>query len=218
MISAAIKIFIIDDHEMIISGVKSAVESIGRYSVVGSATEGYAGLEGIIKTGAHIAIVDLSIPGLNGFEILQHLRDKKSTARVIFLTSFTENSYIKRALSMGVDGYVLKEDSSSELITALENVVKGFKYMTPRVMTKIATDFELSGVKVDAPAMTEKLSGRELDVLRLIGLGKKGLEICSELNISEPTLKTHKRNLMKKLNLDSTPELMLYVVKNRLFQ
>jgi len=89
--------------------------------------------------------------------------------------------------------------------------------MTPRVMTKIATDFELSDVKVDGPAMTEKLSGREIDVLRLVGLGKKGREICRELNISEPTLKTHKRNLMKKLSLESTPELMLYVVKNRIF-
>ena len=217
MVSQKVKVFIADDHAMILSGIKMSIETLEGFTVAGIATDGESAVRGILDLRPDIAILDLSIPLLNGFEILKKLRQESCSVKVIFLTSYTDNRYIKRALSIGVDGYVLKEDTSTELITALENVAKGFKYMSPRVMTKIVTDLETFDVKADAPSALDNLSGRELDVFRLIAQGKRGREICKELNIAEPTLKTHKHNLMKKLNLTLTQEIMLYAVKNHLF-
>ena len=217
MITKKIKIFLADDHEMILPGLKMAVESINGNVVIGTATDGLTAFNSIMELKPDIAVLDLSIPVLNGFEITRKLQEHKNNVKIIILTSYSEDKYIREAMDLKVEGYLLKENSSKELIQAIETVASGFKYITPKIMTKIVNGIEEHKNTEASHLAVDTITGRELEILKLISEGKKGREICTDLNISESTLKTHKSNLMKKLNVSSASELMLYALKNSIF-
>ena len=214
-----LKIFLVDDHEMILPGLKMAIESMEGVSVIGMATDGLSAFNGIMESLPDIAVVDLSVPVLNGFEITRKLKEKKNPVKIIILTSYSEDKYIREAVELQVDGYILKENSSKELLRAIESVAAGYKYMTPKVMTKIVNSIGSGGAKesVSPVLAIDSLTGREFEVLKLISEGKRGREICSILGISESTLKSHKGHIMQKLNISSASELMLYAIRNNVF-
>jgi len=211
-------VFIVDDHEMILPGLISVVESLEGFSVIGQAVDGEQGLKGILETKPDIAILDLSIPKLNGFEIIKKLHHFKNKTRVILLTSYSDDHYIEKALELEVDGYILKENASSELIKALENVAKGYKHMTPSIITKIINSLnKYNSIDKNNTILSNTLTLRENDVLKLVSQGMKGRAICKHLDICESTLKTHKSNIMKKLHLASTNEMIVYSMKHNIF-
>jgi len=214
-----LKIFLVDDHEMILPGLKMAIESMEGVSVIGMATDGLSAFNGIMESLPDIAVVDLSVPVLSGFAITRKLKEKKNPVKIIILTSYSEDKYIREAVELQVDGYILKENSSKELLRAIESVAAGYKYMTPKVMTKIVNSIGSgSRNEPDTPVLAiDSLTGREFEVLKLISEGKRGREICSILGISESTLKSHKGHIMQKLNISSASELMLYAIRNNVF-
>ncbi len=220
MLGKKLKIYLVDDHQMILPGLKMAIESMDGYYVTGTATDGLAGFNGIMELKPDIAILDLSVPVLNGFEIARKLREKKNPVKIIILTSYSDDKYIREAMDLKVEGYLLKENSSKELLKAIETVAGGDRYITPAVMSKIADgndEYSTDEHSSHAVLASDKLTDREYEILKLIAEGKRGREICNLLNITEPTLKTHKSNLMRKLNVSSTNELMLYALKNSIF-
>ncbi|HOP30644.1 MAG TPA: response regulator transcription factor [Spirochaetota bacterium] len=217
MLKSKTRVFLVDDHEMILPGLKIAVESMEKFTVIGTATDGLTAFNSIMELSPDIAVLDLSIPVLNGFEITRKLREKKSPVKIIILTSYSEDKYIREAMELKVDGYLLKENSSRELVQALDTVAAGSKYITPKVMAKL-TNSAYTGRKNDSSILAaDSLTEKEYEVLKLVSEGKRGREICSILNISESTLKTHKSHLMQKLNVSSVNELMLYALKNNIF-
>jgi len=217
MITKKIKVFLADDHEMILPGLKMAVESIDGYTVVGTANDGLTAFNSIMELKPDIAILDLSIPVLNGFEIARKLQEQNSLSKIIILTSYSEDKYIREAMDLKVDGYILKENSSKELLQALETVASGYKYITPKIMTKIVNGIETQK-NDDLPSISaDTITDKEYEVIKLVAEGKKGREISGILKISESTLKTHKSNIMKKLNLNSSNEIMLYALRNNIF-
>jgi len=218
MIVKKVKIFLADDHEMILPGLKMAIESAEGFKVIGSANDGLTAFNSIMELNPDVAVLDLSIPVLNGFEITRKLREHNSPVKIIILTSYSEDKYIREAMDLKVDGYILKENSSRELLQAVETVVSGYKYITPRIMTRIVNGIDDRSRADSSMLSADKITGREYEVLKLVAEGMKGREICTTLQISESTLKTHKSNLMKKLNLSSTNELILYVLKNNIFR
>ncbi len=217
MITKKLKVFLADDHEMILPGLKMAVESIDGFSVIGTATEGLTAFNSIMELKPDIAVLDLSIPVLNGFEITRKLQEHKSHTKIIILTSYSEDKYIREAMELKVDGYLLKENSSKELITALNTIASGYKYITPKIMTKIVNGIEDRRPEKSPALVSDNITGKEFEVLKLISEGIKGREICTALDISESTLKTHKTHLMKKLKVSTTNELMLYALNNSIF-
>lgn len=209
-----VTVFLADDHAMILPGIKMAVESQAGFSVVGQATDGQAAYAGIVEARPDIAVLDLSIPLLSGFEIIARLRREDCRTRFIILTSYSDDKYIKEALELKVDGYILKENSSAELLAALEAVSKGLKYMTPRVMTRIVQGLETSGDRSGAAVALDSLTPRERELLRLVADAKTGKEICTLMGIGESTMKVHKTNVMRKLGLRTSGEMQLYARKN----
>lgn len=207
-------VFIVDDHEMILPGLRMAVESLEGFKVVGQATDGLSAFNGIMELRPDIAILDLSVPIMNGYTIVRRLREERNGAKVIILTSFCEEYYVRQALELKVDAYVLKENASSELILALRSVSKGYRYLVPKVMTMVIEGLGPGGGTESAEGLGfDSLTARERDVLALVTQGQRGKEICSALSISESTLKTHKAALMRKLKVRSTNELI--VLANR---
>jgi len=171
MLRTKTRVFLVDDHEMILPGLKIAIESMEKFSVIGTATDGLTAFNSIMELSPDIAVLDLSIPVLNGFEITRKLREKKSPVKIIILTSYSEEKYIREAMELKVDGYLLKENSSRELIQALDTVAGGLKYITPKVMTKLMNSDDT--VRKNAPAVlaSESLTEKEYEVLKLISEG-----------------------------------------------
>lgn len=216
-LESKVRIFIVDDHEMILPGLKIILESTGRFNVIGMASEGLTAINQIVELSPDIAIVDLSIPIFNGFEIIKQLRIKKHPVKIIILTSYLSDAYIREALKLRVDGYILKENTTSELKKAIETVSSGYKFFSPKVMTRIIDELDNPHNEYQGYLAIDSLTKREMEVMKLISEGKKGREICNMLGICESTLKTHKWHLMQKLKVSSVNELILYTAKNNIF-
>lgn len=209
-----ITIFIADDHEMILPGIRMMVENEPGYTVVGMATDGGEACKAIKSLQPDIAVLDLSIPTLSGFEVISRLRKDGCSTRFIVLTSYSEDSYIKEALSLNVDSYILKENSSTQLLAALHAVSKGLKYMAPKVLTRM-----MQGFNAEAPGphvALDSLTPRELELIRLVAEARSGRDISAALGISEITMKGHKAGIMRKLGLHSSAEILLYARRNNL--
>jgi DNA-binding NarL/FixJ family response regulator len=137
MLRSKTRVFLVDDHEMILPGLKIAVESMEKFTVIGTATDGLTAFNSIMELSPDIAVLDLSIPVLNGFEITRKLKEKKSPVKIIILTSYSEEKYIREAMDLKVMVISLKR-IHHELIQALETVAAGGKYITPKVMNKLS--------------------------------------------------------------------------------
>ena len=217
MLGKKTSVFIADDHEMIIPGLKMAVESLENFHVSGYAVNGLEALEMIKQLKPDIVLSDLSMPGLNGFEIISQARENNSSLKFIILTSYSDDKYVRKALKLGVEGYILKENSSDDLFKALDTVSRGLKYMTPKIMTRIVDGLDLKSETDEDVLATDRLTGKEKEVVSLISRGKTTREICRILDITEATLKTHKSHIMRKLGVKNTNELIVYSNENSLF-
>ncbi len=214
------KVFLVDDHKILLSGIKIIIESLPDFSVMGEAYDGLTAVKEITRLEPDICVVDLSIPRLNGFGVAQKLQESRIDSKIILLTSFVDDSLVSRALQYRIAGYILKEDNTDELKRALIEVRDGNRYFCPSVMTKMINKIEkLEGSSEVIPqtAMVNSLSPRETDVLMLVANGLTGKEICGELHISESTLKKHKTNLLKKMDVKTTNELIALVNKDERF-
>jgi len=212
-------VYLLDDHEMILPGIRLVVESLEGFTVCGQATDGLTAVKEMIELEPDICVADLSVPMLNGFGVTRKLKEAKMKTKVILLTSFSDHTSIEEALKQDVAGYILKEDNSSELEQALKNVSKGYRYFTPKIMTQMM-DGMLMNRKGEKPSEYRtrlgSLTGRECDVLSLVMNGLSGKEICTQLNISESTMKTHKMNLVRKMNVRNMKELVAVMHREEL--
>ncbi len=210
-------VYLADDHEMILPGIKMTVESLDGFSVVGQATDGMTAVREMLDLKPDLCVIDLSIPLLNGFGITRKLMEAEAATRVILLTSYSDDEVIQQVLQHQISGYILKENNSRELENALINVAKGYRYFSPKIMTRMADELgqsQAGSMTVDSFVASHELTSREKDILSLVADGLSGKDICEALHISASTMKTHKSNLLKKMNVKTTGELILLVNKN----
>jgi len=207
-------VYLVDDHEIILPGIRMFIETNQGFSVVGTATDGQAAYEGIRELRPDIAVLDLSIPLLSGFELVAKFRQEGGPTRFIILTSYSDDKYIKEALALKVEGYILKENPSTELIATLDAVSRGLNYMAPRIMTRIMQGLSSGGNQGSASVASDQLTEREKQVLRLIGSAHSGKDICVALHISDSTMKAHKGAILRKLGLKNSKEILLYARNN----
>ncbi len=214
------RVFLVDDHKILLPGIKIIIESLTDFSVVGEAYDGLSAVKKITELEPDICVVDLSIPLLNGFGVAQKLQENRIDSKIILLTSFVDDSLVSRALQFRIAGYVLKENNTDELKRALLEVRDGNRYFCPSVMTKMINKMEKlesGGDEEQQTAIVNSLTPREQDVLMLVANGLTGKEICGKLNISESTLKKHKTSLLRKMNVKTTNELIALVNKDERF-
>lgn len=210
------RVFLVDDHKILLPGIRIIIESLSGFSVIGEANDGLSAVREITRLKPDICVVDLSIPLLNGFGVARQLLEEHIDTKIILLTSFVDDSLVSRALQCKISGYVLKENNTEELKRALTEVRDGNRYFTPSVMTRVINKFETEE-RGNGTAVVDSLSHREQDVLMLVANGMTGKEICGELNISESTLKKHKTSLLRKMKVKTTNELIAMVNKDERF-
>lgn len=203
-----IRVLVIDDHAILRTGVRAVLERERDLSVVGLAENADQAVARARALQPDVILLDVVMPRKSGFDALPELRKVAPEARVIMLSMQTNPSSIRKALNAGASGFLAKHASEVDLLDAIRRVAAGSRYVDP----------ELAGdlVVADSAALTEPLSERERDVMFMLALGYTNHEVAEQLYISVRTVDTHRAHLMRKLNLRTRAELVLYALANGL--
>jgi len=203
----AVRVLLADDHEIVRQGLRILLEREG-FQVVGEASNGHEAVKLCEANHPEVAILDLSMPILNGVDAAREIMKANPRTKVVLLTMHTEDHLILESLRAGVIGYVLKTRAASELLQALRAVCRGEMFLTQSISRTIVQAF-----LHNAPAPDNLISDRERQVLQLVAEGKTTKEIASLLGISVKTAESHRSNLMDKLNIHDTAGLVRYAIR-----
>ncbi len=207
-----IKILIIDDHAIVREGLKQILVETPDLEVAGEANDGQEALERMRADHWDVVVLDISLPGANGLVVLQQIKNQFPEVPVLMLSIHAEEQYALRALKAGAAGYLTKETVPQELVTAIQKVAGGGKYVSPSLMEKMVSDLGKDLKK----ALHETLSDREFQVLCMIATGKGLTEIAEDLDLSVKTVSTHRTRMLKKMRLKNNAELIHYAIRHGL--
>ena len=207
-----LKILIADDHSVVRQGLKQIILEEFPTALVEEAVTGNETLEQARNNDFNVIILDITMPGKNGLEILKQLRSESIKTPVLILSMHAENQYAIRVLKSGAFGYLTKESASEELIMAIKRVLRGRKYITETIAEQLATDFDNPANK----PLHQLISDREFQVLCLIANGKTVSEIAEELFLSVPTISTYRARILEKMNMKNNAELTHYAIQQGL--
>lgn len=203
-----IRVFIADDHAIVREGVKRLIENESDLVVVGEADTGATVIERAKAEAWDVLVLDLTLPDLNGLEVLKQVKAARPRCRVLILTMQNEDQYALRILKAGADGYLTKGRPGTEILDAIRKIAAGGKYLTPRLAELLLS------TRTDADREPhEMLTDREHDVLVMIGRGKTPSAVANELGLSPSTVSTHISRIKTKLGLDSVGQLVQYAVR-----
>jgi DNA-binding NarL/FixJ family response regulator len=204
------RIVLADDHIMLRQGLKRILAERSDFDVVGEAGDGLELLSTVKKTAPDVVVLDISMPGLRGIEAIPEIRKSCSDTKILVLTMHKEEDYLIQALSAGASGYLLKEDADKELYAAIEKILQGKIFVSPFFAERLNDDWvQMCRGKKDL-SLVEPLSQREREILKLIAEGKSSKEIGELLFISPRTVERHRANMMTKLKLRKTADLVRY--------
>lgn len=209
-----IKIFIADDHAIVRKGLKQIISETPDMVVSEEADNGFEALDKISENNYDVILLDISMPGKNGLEILRLVRKKKPKLPVLMLSVHPEEQYAVRSLRAGASGYLTKESAPDELIAAIRKISKGGKFVNASLAEKLISELE---IYVERPSH-EMLSDREYQVMCMSAMGKTLKEIAQELTLSIQTVSTYRTRILEKMNMNSIAEVIRYAVKHGLVE
>lgn len=210
-----VRVLLADDHSLVRAGVRRILESEPDLTVVAEVSDGLAALEALRGTNVDVVVLDLSMPGMDGFELIRRVRAEHRDIKLVVLSMHASPEYVSRAVECGADGYLFKDSAVAELVSAIRTVRENRVYFGPEVQRLLAERLRAGET---APRPTAVLSAREIQVLRLVALGLSTKEIASRLKISGRTVETHRGNLMRKLGVHSVALLTQLAMREGLIE
>jgi DNA-binding NarL/FixJ family response regulator len=210
-----IRVLLADDHSIVRAGLRRIVEESGDMEVVAEASDGREALRQVERNKPDVAVIDISMPGLDGLEVVNQLGSRYPELPVLILTMHEEAQYVVRAIEAGAMGYMTKQSAPEQLVIAIRKVIQGSRYLTDEAAEALALRVA-RGRKGQTPL--DSLSMRELQVLRRLALGNTNREIASAYGISIKTVDTYRARLLKKLNLRNNAELSRFAIQNHLIE
>jgi len=211
-----VRILLADDHKLMRSGLRLLIEQQSDLSVVGEASDGREAVSLAKSLRPDVAVMDISMPNLNGVEAAHQITHSQPETGVIILSMHPDESYVLRALKAGAKGYLLKDSAESDLILAVRAVAGGKSFFSPAVSKVLLDDYMRKLKRSGAEDAYDLLTSREREILQLIAEGKSNKDVANLLNLSVYTVETHRSNVMQKLHLRGVPELTLYAVRKGL--
>ncbi len=213
------KAFLIDDHAILREGLKLILNQVNDLKIIGEAGDGKTALEKIEELKPNLVLLDISLPEMNGVEVARNIRKNYPNIKIIILSRHDNEEYVQQLLKLGIHAYVLKDDAGDDLIRAIEAVKQNERYLSPRITTKIVSNLEQQGkrkrnLESEESKLFSILTHRERQILKHIGEGKSNEEISKELGIALRTVKVHRQNIMKKLNIHNVAELVKFAIKS----
>lgn len=211
-------ILVADDHLILRDGLCALLSNTPDLEVIGEAENGQDVIEKVRQLQPQLVLLDLSMPIINGTEAIRAIKQRTPATKIIALTVHKSEEYVRATLNAGADGYVLKDDSSHDLLTAIRNVIMGKVHLSPGICDKVINGFlDRSGKAAAQPTRSwDQLTQREREVLKLIAEGNKNRGIAECLSVSVKTVEKHRSNLMKKLDLHGVSALTVYAIDNGL--
>lgn len=206
-------IWLADDHVLVAQGIQKLLEP--EFELLGVVPDGRALLKALDDRPSDLAIVDISLPLLNGLDTSRHIRKQYPSIKVIILTMHAESTFVTEALRIGVVGYVLKQSVGSELVEAIHQVMQGKTFVSP-MSSELVTDASSTELLVEPKGFALTLSQRQREVLQLVAEGKSIKEVAAILEVSIKTVEFHKTRLMKQLKIRSAAQLTKYAISNGL--
>jgi len=207
------RVLLVDDHTLVRAGVRRILEAHAGIRVVGEVPDGDQAIAELEAGGVDVVVLDLTMPGRDGFTVLAEIQRRWPAVRVIVLTMHSSGEYVARAVHEGAKGYLLKDSAVQDLVAAIEAVMEGGEYYSPAVQRSLA-DALRQGER--SPSPLDQLTEREREVLRLVAEGLATKEIAARLFISTRTVETHRANLMRKLDLHSVALLTQFAIREGL--
>lgn len=206
-----IGVMIVDDHKMVREGLTKLIELDEEIKVVEEATDGLDCIHKLRKAKPDVILLDLNMPDMDGIETLKTLNRKKSRPKVLVLTVHNEIEYLMKMLDMGVDGYILKDSSSKELIRAIRFVYEGDRFIQPGLIPLLNS--KLIAKDIDREKL-DTLTNRELEILKLVALGHFNKDIASILSITERTVKNHLTSVFQKIDCVDRTQAAIFCIRN----
>ena len=210
-----IRIVVADDHTIVREGLTRILTGQSDIEIAGEATNGHEVMERVRAGGFDLLLMDLSMPGKSGIELLKQVKDEKPKLPVLILTMHEEDQYALRAIRAGASGYLTKESAPEQLVAAIRKIASGRLFISPGVAEQLALDVRPHG-DADTPPH-KSLSDREFEVFRMLVQGKSVSEIAALLHLSVKTVSTHKTKVLEKIRVSSIADLVRYALANNLF-
>ena len=208
-----IRIIIVDDHPVVRRGLKQILHEEPDVKVVGEAESAQEALKIIRTIDCDAVVLDISLPGASGVEILKQLKYEYKKLPVLILSVHPEEQYAVRVMKAGASGYLTKESAPEELVKAIRKIISGGKYISSSFAERLIMDIDASG-----KPRHEKLSDREFEIMRMIAQGKAIKKIAEELYLSEKTVSTYRTRLLEKMNMTTNAEIISYALENELIE
>ena len=206
------RIVVVDDHPLFRKGLEQLIHSDGAFAVCGEAGDAAEAMDAIRQIAPDLAIVDLSLPGANGIELIKNIRAEFPKLPILVLSMHDESLYAVRALRAGANGYVMKHEAMANVVQAINEVFSSRPYLSPAMAAQIITKFAHGTTTGEADA-TDRLSDRELEILEAIGKGKDVHQIAKLLHLSPKTVETHRAHIKEKLQLKNAREVARFAVQ-----
>ena len=207
-----LRIIITDDYPVILKGLEEIIREGLGIVIVEKSSKGYELLNKISNSDYDLALLDISLPDIDGLEVLKEIRQKRRNLPVLILSKYPEDNYAARALKAGAHGFLTKESTPDEILQAIRTVLSGKKYVNPVFAEKIVHNFATDNEKLPH----ESLSNRELQILSMIGTGKAMKEIAADLHLSTNTVRTYRARILDKIGVKGTNKLIHYAIVHNL--
>jgi DNA-binding NarL/FixJ family response regulator len=208
------RVLVADDHAIVREGLKRILDGQEGIEIAGEATNGHEVLDRIREGGFDILMLDLSMPGRSGIELIKQVKDERPKLRILVLTMHEEDQYAVRAIRAGASGYLTKESAPGQLVSAIRRLAEGRLWISSNVAEQLALDVRPRGDGDDAPH--RHLSDREFEVFQLLVDGRSVSDIAAQLHLSVKTVSTHKTRILQKMNAASVADLVRYAIRHRL--
>ena len=210
-------IVIADDHELVRESIASLLREVPNFNIIGQCSNGRQAVKLVDRFRPNVAIVDVSMPELNGIDTARQIRNISPSTRVIALSIYTDEAYVRDMISAGICGYVVKSGAAKDLVEAIHNGSRGKLFFSAEITDTADSIQNNNGRRKNGSSVTPRqLTQREREVLQLIGEGNSSVEIASKLSISETTVKTHRNNLMDKLDVRDVAGLTRQAIRLKL--
>lgn len=209
-----IRIVLADDHAIVREGLKQILAAQGDFEVVAEASDGHEVMKRVREDDFDVLVLDMSMPGKSGVELIKQVRAAKPKLRILVLTMHEEHQYAVRAIRAGASGYLTKEGASAQLVAAIRKVAGGGAFISAEVAEQLA----LNAMPGAQGPLHASLSDREFQIFRMIAEGKSVSDIAERLNLSVKTVSTHKSNILQKMNMETAGEVIRYALAHRLVE
>jgi len=218
MTASPIRIVVADDHALVREGIRRVLDEATEFEVVAEASDGDEALSRVRELDPDVLLLDLTMPGVGGLEVTRRIRAESTRPRIMILSMHDETEYVLQAVKAGADGYLLKDDAGPEMLRrAVSAVHSGESFFSPRAAAALAVSVRSDEAQL-VPQPVDLLTGRELDVLRLLASGQSNKQMATELGISRRTVESHRESLMKKLGIRTVAGLTRLALEQDLLQ